>query len=244
MSVIAIVGVSLALEVVACGKRDEPVQPKAADAAPAPRRRPTRETGDPSVMQPAPVGRAGEVAVPEVRPVSQDVVMVGAVRVELAAKRVEAPARVVLEKGILEFAVVKAGGREYESAIAVDAPPLHVQTALLLAGFDKGQELRLRVRLPSGEERAVSTLMRDRASGEVLSDEPWTYQGSTVFQGQFMADVTGAVVALWKDESAIVSATTDRGNPYRGATLGLEMAPGGPPAGTKVTLIFQAEAEK
>lgn len=48
-------------------------------------------------------------------------------------------ATVCLERGILEYVAVAAGGKEYESAFRLHCRPAHVQQALLMAGWQPGE---------------------------------------------------------------------------------------------------------
>jgi hypothetical protein len=224
------------------GAGEPAVERSAQDPAKDPARaRPTPATGDPEMMKQAPrISAEGPApdSQPAVKPISADVVMVGDVRVDLKAKRVEAPAQIMLAEGILEFVAVSKGGKTYESVLVVEVPPFHVQMALLMAGFKEGDAIGVSVKLPSGDEAPVTTLLDDRGSDEPV-EEAWRFTGSPVEQGgRLAADMTGSVIAIWPDPTAIVNATRERGNPYRGENQGLAVASTNPPVGTKVTLVF------
>ncbi len=241
-----LVALLLVVATAACtDRREAPAARVAAPpVAPAPPR-PTFATADPATAQPAPVIRAdavGATAAPTVRPLTKDVLLVGEVRADLAAARVEVPARLALDTGILEFALVTTTGKAYESALVTDVRPFDVQLALLLAGFAPGETVRLRVRREGGtEEQPLAALFRDRASGQPAADDVWRFVGGAVDKGRFLADFTGTIATLVPESSAVLVAATERGNPYRGKE-GFELATPLPVArGSKVTLVITHE---
>jgi len=60
------------------------------------------------------------------------------IEVDARAHRVTVKGYVCLEDGILEFLAVVAGGREYESVLALKCKPSGLHTALILAGGKPG----------------------------------------------------------------------------------------------------------
>src|SRR5688500_862698 len=128
---LALAGIAIAMSGCRCGgdtkDRSAQAPPKTApaDAAGTPRIPPATEPdpgyearrdellrrGDPAMVKDAPVlgqeETPPEASVSEmIKPVSKDVMLVKAIRVDLAARTLEIPAKVWLEEGILEFIAV------------------------------------------------------------------------------------------------------------------------------------------
>jgi hypothetical protein len=62
--------------------------------------------------------------------------------VDTAARVAEAPARVNMRRGVIEYLAVAAEGKLHESVLQVDAEPLHLHLALLLIGLEPGPRPR------------------------------------------------------------------------------------------------------
>jgi hypothetical protein len=58
--------------------------------------------------------------------------------VDLDTREMQLEGRVCIERGVLEYVAVAAGGKEYESIFSLRSRPSHVNVALLLAGYQAG----------------------------------------------------------------------------------------------------------
>jgi len=218
--------------------------------------------GDPNLMRPAPVHGLGapsekldaQAIKRLVRPLSDTVLEIDALRIDLEAHSVEIPAAVALKEGILEYLVVTISGKAYESAFTADVVPLHLRLALTLAGFEEatpdnprgGDAVRVLVRYANaaGKEMSVpaTALLVDRRTGRAPPALSWRFTGSDVHDGQVTADSTGSLVATRFDPTALVNATLDTGNPYEGPQTGLGVNKAVMPAvGTPVRLLLVRE---
>jgi hypothetical protein len=117
------------------------------------------------------------------------------------------------------------------------APPPKGKPAPPPAG---GDLVRVRVRFAGATaEVPAGALLVDRETGTALGDVPWRFSGSTLLEGRLMAESTGSLVAIWPDATALLNPTFERGNPYRGAKLGLEVSHAAVPAeGTAAVVVF------
>ncbi len=217
--------------------------------------------GAPEMMQAAPKIDLNETQRPLdtqalmkelVKPVSQDIVTVGDIRVDMKLGRIEMPAKVALDQGVLEYLLVTTNGKAYESVFTTDVPALHLQLALLMAGLQESSaerkspgdvvKLGLRFRKPGAtadSEVSANECLLDRSSGKAVSNIAWNFTGSPARSGRVWASLTGSMIALRGDASAILNAATDVGNPYAGPNTGVGVNTSAVPAvGTAVTLII------
>jgi len=186
------------------------------------------------------------------------------VRVNRQTRELEVPARVNMTQGILEYYGVASQGKLHEAALEVDAEPSHLHLALLLAGYEpsehgppdpqtgrrpllrRGALLKLYLRwtppeLGRAQWLPASAWLFARSSKAPPRPAPYVFQGSLFGRdGRYAADLERSVVGLIEDPTAVLSPTTDSGNPYRGDELGLEVYTAAiPPAGTPVTLVVR-----
>lgn len=138
------------------------------------------------------------------RPVS-----LGAVRVYAKARRVEAPGRVCLREGILEYLLVLSdSGKEYESLIVMEGKASSLHAGLLALGARPGpapaefggeaeqpnnkeaapartgDRLKIRVRVgDDGETKPVEAWLKDRATGKASGPLEWVFTGSALAPG-------------------------------------------------------------
>ncbi|HRU07357.1 MAG TPA: YdjY domain-containing protein, partial [Candidatus Brocadiia bacterium] len=136
-------------------------------------------------------------------------VSLGAMRVYAKARRVEAPGRVCLREGVLEYLLVLPdSGKEYESLIVMEGKASSLHAGLLALGarpgpapaeFGDGAEerkgdktepartgdwVRIRVRLgDDGELKPVEAWLRDRATGKAPGPLEWVFTGSALAPG-------------------------------------------------------------
>lgn len=165
-------------------------------------------------------------------------------------KSVEATGKVCVTEGILDFAAVEAGGREYESVFALDAKPSALQFALLLIGAETNRsELVIEVAWQdAGKTKrvALGELLIDRRTKKPASDAVWFFAGSgfvidpVAEKEVFAADAEMAHIAVVKTSLIPVTLRGEFGNPYQGKDQGFEAnAALLPPKGTPVTLVFR-----
>ena len=157
-----------------------------------------------------------------VEKLGEGLVRVGKVCVDMSKRRLEAPGKINLASGILEYLAVGEGGKRHESLLWLDVRPLHFQVGLILLGLHEGDgSVRLWLRV-GGEVRPVEQFVWDREKKAEMPIAPWKFVGSTVHDGRFIADDTKSLVATVPDPSAILWTTVERGIPYRGE-LGFEV---------------------
>lgn len=170
------------------------------------------------------------------------------------------------EGGPMEYLLVHEQGKVHESILTTSASPLHLQIALKLLHYrEESGDLFARIGLPrltrplrggetsssldalgdaiafffqpdGGIEIPACELVLDQETGHAMTPDCWIYTGSAVFDGQFLAENTGSMIAIYLDPAAQFNMTRsgaeidERWNANRDAI---------PAVGTKGTLIVR-----
>lgn len=142
------------------------------------------------------------------------------------------PAQVNMDKGLLEYLLVHAGGKTHESLLRTDIEPYNLQIAFLLLGFEgtdrplpeqgspetpKGESLEINVVYRNSENKLVSVkgeewiMMKDNNEQKSISRLDWVFTGSVVFNGKFLAQSSGSIAAVYHDPAAIIDNASDGG---------------------------------
>jgi hypothetical protein len=209
-----------------------------------------------------PPGTEAPPAPPQIERIDDYRARVGQVLVDRQKRRVEVPGRLNMTEGILEYYAVGPQGKLHESVLELFGVPSHLHVALLLVGLDPntyretatgvrevakpGGRMRLFVEWTdpkTGKPRRepAENWLYNRQKKKAPPAGDWQFLGSSFWNGQYSADQGRSIVALIPDESCVVGAVGDAGNPYRGETMGYEVnTKVVPPLHTPVTLVFEA----
>lgn len=215
------------------------------------------QTPDSSENQPAP---EEATAVPSVVFVPETGrVRVGEVEIDPVARRIQFPAEINMQEGLLEYAIVADRGKLHESLLSTDVDPLHVQVALTLLGLkgrpDKrlepnpaepeGEKLRIEVEWsgPDGKviRKRIEQMITDQRSGSAMGDMQWVFTGSRIIDGVLMVLQERSVVAIYRDALAMIE------NPLPEAiddTIWFVRTSEVPPIGTPVKVMMIAQAQE
>jgi len=156
--------------------------------------------------------------------VAEGVFELGKVRLDKAKRTVTFPAAVNMSEGMLEYALVTTYGKLHESLLVTEADPLHLHLAMLLIGAKggtnrlaasgtelievSGDQVRLWVNWKAGAaERRVpmEDLVFNLETHAPVSRGPWTYNGSRLIEGQYLARLDGSIIALITDPDALIN---------------------------------------
>jgi hypothetical protein len=185
-------------------------------------------------------------------------VKVGEVEIDPVAHRIQFPAEINMQEGLLEYAIVADRGKLHESLLSTDVDPLHVQVALTLLGLkgrpDKslepnpaepvGEKLRIEVEWtgPDGTlfRKRLEQMITDQSSGKAMRDMQWVFTGSRIVDGVLMVLQERSLVAIYRDSLAMIE------NPLPEAiddTIWFVRTSEVPSVGTpvKVTMVAQAQ---
>ena len=158
---------------------------------------------------------------PTIKEISPGVFQVGTVKLLKQAREVHIPVTVEIREGPIEYLVVTGRGKVHESLLVTTAEPFHVQVAMLLLNA-KGSDGKL---IPEDENKPIPGQPVDielhwmeagklkkarieqfvqtvRPALRPAKKGPFIFNGSRVFEGQFLAQRDGSIVSLITDNAA------------------------------------------
>jgi len=178
---------------------------------------------------------------PPLKQISRDIFQLGAVRLDKSRKTVQFPAQLNMRDGLIEYLLVNARGKTYESLLRTDTEPYYIHLAMLLIGAKGAPQtaallhapsesfhvnhpagatnsppalaiqgdpvtIELAWQLPDGRKqlRAEDCIM-NLATKTNANHGPWTYNGSRVINGIFVAQHEASIVAMIDDIDAMVN---------------------------------------
>jgi hypothetical protein len=182
---------------------------------------------------------------------------------DLKARTVKIPGRINMTQGIIEYLAVMDGrGKLHESVLALDVQPSLLQFALILLALEPGElkpgdpatrrppalarwgdPVALWVEWDRGgnvERVSADQLVFNRETQKPMEGGRWHFTGSFFHRDRFLADVTGSIAATWLDFHAMLNASAQAGNPYRGSQAGYEVNTKiVPPLDTPIRLVIE-----
>jgi hypothetical protein len=202
-----------------------------------------------------------------VEKVSPGVFRLGEIQIYKETKSIAFPAKVNMDKGLLEYILVRSSGKTHESLFRTDVDPYHLQIAFLLLGFEgtdrpiaaQGSEEK-----PKGDPVEITIDYTKRGSDAVgerkvrikteewvvkkinnsIKDAgklDWVYTGSVVIQGQFLAQSGGSIIAIYHDPAALIDNASPGGESDE---IWFVKEGSVPPVGTPVTIIIKPKNYK
>ena len=197
-----------------------------------------------------------------VKKVGLDLYELGTITLDQKAKRVRIPGRINMTNGIIEYlAVMDKRGKLHESVLALDVQPSFMHLALILLGLEPGELapgdpvtrkpptmakwgdpvlLWVEWEREGKTERIPAGVLLFNRETQKPGETEWRFTGSFFNRGAFAADVTGSLIATWPDFRAIINASSQAGNPYRGTNAGYEVNTKlVPPVDTPIRLVIE-----
>lgn len=185
-----------------------------------------------AAQQPPSLPESQPLVLPTIREVSPDIFQVGGVKLEKAARRVSFPAKLNMATGPLEYLLVTTAGKTHESVLTADLEPQHLQVAMLLLGAKgmaaaaftnaptggpitqgevrnpplPGQPVLIEVTWTQGgkvQRRRLEELVFNKRAKEPMTKGEFTFTGSRLWQGKFVAQTEGSIIALVTDPDAV-----------------------------------------
>lgn len=195
---------------------------------------------------------------PVVQKIGPGLFAIGEVRLNKAAKSISFPAVVNMNKGMLEYILVRNGGKTHESLFRTTVDPLQVHYAMLLIGSEGTDQPLARQgdpETPKGNpvDIAVSYIKDGRMTtyrpeswvvkkvdDKMVDAGPlqWVYTGSTFSNGRFLAQAEGSVIAIFHDPAALFDNASPGGESDR---VWFANDAAAPPVGTPVTLTINVK---
>ena len=197
---------------------------------------------------------------PPIEQVGPGIFRLGEIQIHKDTRSVIFPAQVNMDKGLLEYLIVRSTGKVHESLLRTDIEPFHLQIAFLLLGFegtDRPIAHQGSREIPTGDPVEIAIAYRKGGEGQEhkigvhewvankienqlkdIGALKWVYTGSQIFDGRFRAQVEGSIVALWHDPVALVDNASPGGESNR---IWFSKEGTVPPVGTPVTVIIKAK---
>jgi hypothetical protein len=150
------------------------------------------------------------------------------IHIDKASHSVTFPAEINMKSGPLEYLLVNRKGKTHESLLSTDIEPYDLQVAMLLLGIKPaaaansqppgqitreylstapelvGEKISITLAWP-GHRVAVENLIWDLDTNAVMTPGPWTYNGSEMYDGKFLAQIDGSMAALVRDSGALMN---------------------------------------
>ena len=210
--------------------------------------------GDPAMMKSAPlVDDSAPAPNPAdlIKPVGKDVMMVGAIKVDLARGTAEIPAAFAAPTSPLEYVAVAEQGKAYESLLTVAAAPVELRLALTLLGYEgtpPGADGTVPRATPTdsvevslvvdGKPRPLGDFMIDQKTGKAPPEVPWQVVGFADANRASALRSKDYLTLVERDVLAPMRRSVDAGNPYAQGQGLIANSKTIPVVGTKVTLVI------
>ena len=175
-------------------------------------------------------------AKPVVREVSPGIYEVGKVRLDQKALSISFPGKLNMKRGLLEYLLVNPKGSAHESLLVTDVEANDIHVAMLLLGAKGGaitaeappaqldaRYFRTAPKL-TGDTVFITVKWMEKdvektvpiegwlvnAARKPIEYGPWIYNGSMLYEGRFLAQDDGNLVALVTSPTALIN------NPRKG----------------------------
>jgi hypothetical protein len=216
----------------------------------------------PPIMPPAPLLTVSpEVQSPanfKVERISPGVFRIGTILMKKAERSVTFPAMINMNNGLLEYLLVRTGGKTHESLLRTTVEPVDLQMALLLIGLE-GTSRPIPAQgaqeVPTGEPVVISISVT-QPDGRIFdySPEAWivkktgevfqlsghiqfVFTGSLISGGRFMSQADGSMISIYHDPAAIIDNASLGGESDK---IWFANEAGVPPVGTPVTITIKS----
>jgi len=150
------------------------------------------------------------------------------VSIDKASRSVTFPAEINQTSGLLEYLLVNKKGKTHESLLSTAIEPYDLQVAMLLLGIKPssasnsqppgqitreylsgapnlpGPKISITLTWP-GHRVAAENLIWDLDTNALMTPGPWTYNGSEMYDGKFLAQIDGSMAALVRDSGALMN---------------------------------------
>ena len=146
--------------------------------------------------------------------------LIDGVTVRAAQRELSFPGRFALKEGALEVIVARPNGRLHETLLVTDVSAVAVQTALYLLRARNGARTDQNPKLRQGtlvdidiewtddqdtpHRSPVEDWILDLRTQQPLQRRGWTFTGSGIHQGKFLADAEGNIVINWSQGATVL----------------------------------------
>ena len=218
----------------------------------------------PPPIQPPPPVRADELWLRGMKPLPVEktgpgMFRIGDITINKDQRSISFPAIINMSKGLLEYLLVRNGGKTHESLLRTTSEPYNLQLAFLLLGFEgtdrplafqgdpgtpKGDPVGLMIEYVTSDGKTVSLSpeqwleIRSDARKDEVKGLQWKYTGSIVINGRFIAQSEGSIIALYHDPVAMIDNASPGGESDK---IWFIKEGALPPVGTPVMVTIKAK---
>lgn len=217
------------------------------------------QQSNPDIPQPMNPPLGIEQSFPAVEKVSPGIFRIGDIQINKNNKSITFPAVVNMDKGLLEYILVRSGGKTHESLLRTKAEPYHIQIAFLLLGFEgTSQSITGQGSLEKPKGEAVEiTFSYNKERGKDIKINPeewvvkrigetfkgaekldWVFTGSLIIDGRFLAQIEGSIIAIYRDPLSLIDNASPGGESDE---IWFVKEGAIPPVGTPVTVTIKAK---
>lgn len=147
---------------------------------------------------------------------------IGNVKIYKDQRFISIPGSINMSDGLIEYLACSLKGKLHESILALDVEPYHIQVALLLLGLvpgDRPIDFQGAPEPPCGDplkiiiswksegkpvEYSPENLILNIEDKKTMEKADWVFSGSKIFDGQYMAQMEGSIVAVFHDPHAVI----------------------------------------
>ncbi len=177
---------------------------------------------------------SAEITNPPLQQVSADIFQLGQIRLDKKLKTIQFPAQLNMTNGLIEYLLVTTKGKTHESLLKTEVEPYQIHLAMLLLGVKgiaapetnataiqpfhvnqpgvrrpiiAGDPFTIQFTWQVGGEKtsAAEDCITDLTTKKSASRGPWSYNGSRVVNGAFLAQGEGSIVAMVDDFDAMAN---------------------------------------
>jgi hypothetical protein len=144
------------------------------------------------------------------------------IKIDTNERTITFPARVNMQKGLVEVFLCSRGGKTHESIFVTDITPYFMQVALLMIGLKpadpeqylspdtpiSGDPVQINVSwtdsLGTQHRYEGDELVWNMANGKPMRKTRWVFVGSQTINGKFMADDVKSIITTYNDPTTII----------------------------------------
>ncbi|MBT3470347.1 MAG: hypothetical protein HOD72_13055 [Opitutae bacterium] len=164
----------------------------------------------------------------EIKKIAPGILELGGIQLDTKQYEIHFPAKINQRQNLIEYAIVHKDGKTHESLLQTEISPYQLQILLLLAKAQKFKEAlpefdaeghetppltprpkhRIRIFVQDLREKEnLSVPLGDWIinvdNGNPMQAEPWMYTGSRLYEGRFLAEEDGDIVAVYLNPVAL-----------------------------------------
>lgn len=203
---------------------------------------------------------------PNVESLGDNKYKIGLINFDSKKGEISFPATLEHNEVLIEYLITTSQGKIHEALLVTDILPFNLNVAMKLLGYKESKELLVMLDddyrptgkpfIPTKEQKKMSrfsisvdwkidgksfshdvtSLLENAKEATPMPASPWIYSGSYIHNGKFKPDLSGDIIAVFTDRSAMACYS---GEGREDDTLWTPIRKLLPPLGTEVTITFK-----